>query len=405
MTPESGDGDSPPRPGPTVRDILPRRAPGLRWPIVGATAGVAAAVLLAAVAGYLPGTGPTGSAPSSFASARAAAESAARTFSGGPWQAWWTVGFDPSSPTTLPLNYTYVPIQGSACSYAPLQTGNRTVESSGNVSVGSTSAWSFVFRNSSAVFLLVSVVDGAATLAGTFSGTGCPFAFPEYEPLPTGLVDPTEAAGRAARVGGYAFLAHHPEANVTILGYAAALGIAPPGPYWLVNFTSCPSAPSSSVSGAFFWATVNASSGALLRAANATGPCARIGGTITTPLSEVLAVTPAYVSQVGGTFTYNFSVRSVTAPLRLGDLAMAVQNGAGTPVTPADGRLEVLLPSGALLGVFNLTTQAWESGGSAALANGDTISLSTTQTLSGQGDWLTITGRGTYTGSVSVAIP
>ncbi len=367
--------------------------------------GVAAAVLLATVAGYLPGTGPTGPAPSSFASARAAAESAAGAFTGGPWQAWWTVGFDPSSPTPFPLNYTYVPISGSACSFAPLQTGNRTVEGSGNVSIGSTSAWSFVFRNSSSAFLLVSVVDGTARLAGTFGGTGCPFAYPEYGPLPTGLVDPTKAAGWAARVGGYAFLAHHPEANVTILGYAAALGIASPGPYWLVNFTSCPAASTSSVSGEFFSATVNASSGALLQAANATGPCARIGGMITTPLSEVLAVTPAYVSQVGSSFTYNFSVRSVTAPLRLGDLAVAVENGAGTPVTPADARLEVVLPSGALLGVFNLTAQAWESGGSAVLANGDTISLSTTQTLSGQGDWLTISGRGTYTGSVSVAIP
>lgn len=369
---------------------------------------VAVGVVLATLLGFGVLRWPTAPSPnvaSGFETARADAREAAQGYAGLNWTLWWAVGFVPSSAVTLPVNYTYVALVRAGCSFTTLTTAEREVPGSSNVSQGSTSAWVFGFSDGGSEFLLVSAVAGVTALAGTVNGTTCPDQPPAGAAFPDSAIDPTFASVTAAHAGGTAFLSGHPNANVTLTGVNHLVGAGLLGAQWIVTYSDCPAVTSLQLSGSFFSATVNASTGFLEAASNYTGSCPWVGEVATTPLNLELAVTNAFVASAGSTFWYNFTVRLVVVPMTLGELGFALEGSSGLPLNIPNIDLSVVGLSGSVLGTFDLTSGAWTAGSGASLTAGCVVVLSSPVDLSGQGNWLNVTGRGVFSGSVSLAIP
>ncbi len=369
---------------------------------------VAVVVVLAALLGLgivrFP-TAPSPNATSSFAMAETAAKQAANNYSGQSWTPWLAVGFVPSTATSLPINYTYYAFVRAGCTFSPVNSGVRQLLGSSNVSRGQTSAWLFEFADPSSEFLLVSSVEGAATVVGTLLGPSCPDQFPSAAALPASTIDPEQAAATAAEAGGYRFLSQHPQANVTLSVVNHQVGWSSMGPQWTVIYSDCPTVTSLNFTGDYYVGIVNGTTGAFESAQNLTGSCPRLGQVATIPLANSLAVTNAFTAFAGGTYWYNFTVRTISDPMTLDDLGFQLENSSGVPLGVPAARLSVVGLSGVTLGEFNLTTGVWTLGAGVTLTAGDRFVLESPVNLGGQGDWLNVSGRVLFSGSIGLSIP
>lgn len=377
----------------------------LRWYAVAAVAIIVLVVTASLAAlGDLPGFGTPSNSPSPFTTERTSAEAAARSYGPADLSVRWAVGFAASDSMALPDNFTYFPVRSPACAITSVALADRNVTRASNVSTGEATDWTFVFANTSNHYLVVVVVGGVARVTEGFSGSGCPFASPQFAAVPDTIGGPEVAAGTAAHAGGYAFMARHAAANVTFILNSPGLGSPVTGPRWSIVYSDCPPAASSVRSGAFFEALVNGSTGALDSAQNYTGTCPYLDQVVTTPLSSALAVTSAFESSSGGTNWYNFTVRALSAPITIGSLSAAVQDSTGTNLSLPNAGLTVVTSGGSSLAQYDLLNGSWASGAATALGVGDRFVLTTTASLSGQGDWLQFVGHGYYDGSVNLSI-
>jgi hypothetical protein len=187
-------------------------------------------------------------------------------YQGGGWALLIAVGLDAAVSQSLPINSSS--LETSECSFS-LAAGAPAVISvpaySGNRTTGAAPMWEFVFRNGAENLLVVSVIDGKVTIIGTIGGSDCTSAFGLFTAVSPTVIDSSQAAG-AVSVDAAPFLALHPDANTTfaLLGGISFLGLSI-GPEWTVTMTTCPFGAVTASTGAQFNATVNATSGAVIK--------------------------------------------------------------------------------------------------------------------------------------------
>jgi len=127
-----------------------------------------------------------------------------------------------------------------------------------------------------------------------------------------------------------------------------------------------------------------------------------------TPLGTALALGTPSESQggAGNTHFYNFSVQSAGGGIQLSNMQFQVQTAAGTVVTSAGTwSVTAIGVSGASAGVYSFTTNSWTSGGTTVMNSGQQLVLLTPTATSLSGDNLIVVGTGSYSGTISVAIP
>ena len=121
-----------------------------------------------------------------------------------------------------------------------------------------------------------------------------------------------------------------------------------------------------------------------------------------TPLGSALAVGQASE----GANTYTFAVVSASGGLALNHLQFQVQDHSGGGVALGAGSLlNVTGLAGSNVGKYNLATGTWSTGGTLTVSNAMHIVVFSPTALSSQGYSLVILGTGSFSGSVSAAIP
>jgi len=124
-----------------------------------------------------------------------------------------------------------------------------------------------------------------------------------------------------------------------------------------------------------------------------------------TPLGTALALGPPSEATAGTGHWYNFSVQSAGGGILLNNLIFQVKTVSGNIVTPAGlTTVNVLGLSGSVVATYTYATAVWATNGASPVSNQQTLIFgSTTSNLSG--DTLVVLGTGSYSGSISVAIP
>ncbi len=405
---------APPTPTPLPPPAPPARRS--RAPILIAVAVVVVVVVLIvalALAGILPFFKNGGGGPSTFASDRAAAQSAANGYPGGGWDLIGADGVASTVSISSSTSNLTNGLIGTGCTFSPAvgSPTNLTLGTVTDVSQGVSGSWLFLFKNSAgSSILLVANLDGATTVLGTMSGSTCFGGFLNVlGTLGTNIVDSTQAASTANTAGGSSFLTAHPGAwgsFLIVAGYSY-LGFGS-GPQWTVTYSACPLSPTASGTSAEFTATVNATSGGLLHAATTTVTCTGLGGGGTsgpgnTPIGTALALgTPTVQNLSGYAWNYSVGVTSAASGMTLSNVSLSVTTAGGTPVSLPTATL-VAYSSGAIVGDFSLSSGAWTYGGSATLSSATSFSLYSYQYLGG--DKLVVSGAGAYSGTVSVSLP
>ena len=129
-----------------------------------------------------------------------------------------------------------------------------------------------------------------------------------------------------------------------------------------------------------------------------------------TPIGTALALAPPKEASNGAGATtnhwYNFSVQSASSGLVMSSMNFQVQTaGAGIVAPLAAWTLNVEGISGTSIAVYSMTTGTWTSGGTTALASGDTVVLNVVQAAGVSGDNWIVSGAGSYQGTISISIP
>ncbi|HYK93423.1 MAG TPA: archaellin/type IV pilin N-terminal domain-containing protein [Thermoplasmata archaeon] len=124
-----------------------------------------------------------------------------------------------------------------------------------------------------------------------------------------------------------------------------------------------------------------------------------------TPLGSALAVGPASESVNGSANQYVFAIVSASGGLTLNNLQFQVQNPSGGVVTLTGGSIIVTGLTGAGVGTYTLATGAWSAGGTLTVSNQMHIVLQCTNNLAAAGNSLVVLGTGSFSGSVTAAIP
>jgi hypothetical protein len=378
---------------------------------IGAVAIVVVVIVALAAAGILPFSGNSASSPNpqSFAAGSGAAQNATDAAAGGPWTLLIVLGVATHSTYSGSAgNVTGLAgeLAGSPCSY----TGtNATVPSAppvDNVTQGAAGMWVYLYTNASGATLVVAVVGSSATVVGTLSGGACDLASSGFTPIPsTGIIDSTTASAAAGSAGGYAFLSANPSANATFLllgGYSE--GIASVGPVWAVEYLACALSGSGPASAPSFLALISATTGGVLLSQTTTVTCPSTSAS--TPLGTVLALGGPAEAVQGTSHWYNFSVEAAAGGLTWGNLNFGVESPTGTEVSlPAGSTMTVLSLAGASVATFSFATDAWAGGSTGSVTTQDTLDLSTSASLGGLDDVLTVEAVGGFSGTLSVAIP
>ena len=163
----------------------------------------------------------------------------------------------------------------STCTWSGVST--VTVPgTSGSYSGGKAAGWLFIYWDwGTSTGYYIGVFSGSASYLGEVTGAGCAFFPSPPNPLPSSLIDSTQAAADA-NVNASSYLAAHSSASasfVLIPGWTySAYNFSYTYPAsWTVSYTTC--SPSGGGSGDEFSATVNATSGAVTYSSTSTVSC------------------------------------------------------------------------------------------------------------------------------------
>ncbi len=372
---------------------------------VGAVAVVLLLLLLLVAAPMLTGSGKGGSSTveMTYAHAKPIADNAMANFQGGGWAAVLASGVAPENSTVLPRNLTSVS-SSTNCSLN-LSAGapaNLTVPAfNGTRTSGVAPLWFFIYKNVAGLAAIVVVLNGQATVLGTISGGVCASIFAFLSPIPSNVIDSSQVA---AAVSGAAatFLASYPNASTdyALLG-GLNFGVLSRASQWSVLYTTCPLASSGSNGvGAQFNATVNATTGQVISTQTTTGvSCSSSSGT---PLGSALAFGPAS-STISPPYTnVTYPVSSASGGVSWSDFTASLRTSTGVSV-PSGWLLLAQTSAGATIATFDPTFGAWSGASAAAISTVDQIVLTSTNATAG--DLLTLTGVGSYSGTILLFVP
>jgi hypothetical protein len=247
--------------------------------------------------------------------------------------------------------------------------------------------------------------------------------------LPTPLINSPQAASVAYSSGGSTFVTNHlsydlseiltPTDRISFGGSTTVLSAA-----WEVTYTTCNlgADDGTTLGGAApaeFLATVNASTGSLVRALNLTAvtcPSATPGGGGNgggNTKNSLQNVTVAFVlsQQHAGKYSFwnNGSLITSLTGLTLGDLTVAIENNTtGVAVSTSGLSLEVIDGfTFSVLAVYSFSSNTWNNTGLAFgtfSSNTHILTLSSSMSLKGDKIVLTATASAPATGSVSAPL-
>lgn len=121
-----------------------------------------------------------------------------------------------------------------------------------------------------------------------------------------------------------------------------------------------------------------------------------------TPLGTALAMSQAKEQTKGTNFWYNFSIQSASGGLTWSNLVFQFQTSTGGIITLGSPTITVIGISGANVATY--TAGTWTNGNT-AISNQQQLIVLTTTNMQSQGDVMACLGSGSFSGSVSVAIP
>jgi hypothetical protein len=387
----------------------PQRVAPKVWAALAAVVVVVVVVLVLVLSGVLAPSGSKGPGAGSFSGSRGPAQSAANSAAGGPWTLLLVLGVATHGAYSgSASNVTGIAssVSGSSCTYTPSVGAPSSISEAGvgNVSQGGADAWIYMYTNANGSVLLVTVTGSAATVIGTIAGSSCDLAYSGFTPIPSsGIIDSTTASADAGAAGGYAFLAAHPAANATfalIGGYSIA-GTSI-GATWAIEYLTCALSGAGPSSAPGFLAIVSATTGDVLQARATTVTCP---STSSNPaLGTALALGTPLEGVAGSQYWYNFSVQSASSGLTWAETSFSIQNPAGQTLSlPAGSTASVLNLTGTTIASFGFATGTWTGQSSSFITAQHLVSVSTTETLSG--DTLVVAGTGNFSGEISVPIP
>ncbi len=238
--------------------------------------------------GLVPHSSPAaqGSGALDYFDAATRASAAVTGYAGGGWAVISAVGYTVTVSISIPAHPGPYP----GCDFAPMSSDTPTtivVSPAGTAgSLGTSTAWLFLLRNSTDATVFVAVVHGSAEILGAVVQSHTPAAptctwntlHSWYHPAPADVVDSTIALASTQAAGGSAFLASHPLANLSFVlvgGFTGPMYPAPPAdPTWSVIYSSCPVGSAGTPPGAAFVATVNATSASVTNSTAISGTCA-----------------------------------------------------------------------------------------------------------------------------------
>jgi hypothetical protein len=374
-----------------------------RIPLFIAAAVVVVVVLILLVLILPTGSNSSSAGAQSYSQARPSADGAASNYQGGGWALVLAAGIDSASSETSPLNLSA--LGGANCSFQPapgLSSEITLPAYIGNRSAGLAPAWVFGYRDGAGAIAIVTVLNGHATVLGTLSGSLCTTIFGLLSAIPAGVID-SPAAAKAVAPFAQPFLSLHPNASAefTLVGGISFLGKGT-GPEWEVTYSTCTLGPSASGTGTQFNATVNAVSGAVTY--SQTTPSIACGSSTTsapTPIGSVLAFGSAGLSTSGGYTNYSFLVLTASSGIRWVNLTASVETGSGVTVN-SGWVLDAVTPAGVTVATYDPTTQVWTGSPTQAILAGDSLTLRSSTSLSG--DLLILTGTGSFGGTMTLPI-
>lgn len=368
-------------------------------------------VVALALAGVFTGHGGSNNASTSaqtFSQGLASAQSAANG-QGSGYQPIYADGFSSSVAVTLPLSVLQGALAGGICTFTAISTvASFAIPASGNLSLGSSADWVFIFHGSAGL-LVVTVASGSATALGTLTGSTCLTTFATVQAIPSGVEDSSTASLALDQRGGFAFLRAHATA-ISTLFISGPISVAGHtlSSSWEVGYSACDAA-AAGTSGAEIDASIDAESGTVTSVSNTTVSCGFSTGSPGgsgggNALSADLSLAPPAEASAGTNFWYNFTINAASGGLTYGDLVFFVESSAGQ-VVPISGTMSAIHLTGTTLASYSLTSASWTSGGTTSVSNQDVLSLQTATNIGSAGDLLYVIGTGSITGEISVAIP
>jgi hypothetical protein len=412
---------------------------------MGIVAAVVVIVVIAAVVGGLyaahigpfassssgPGGGASGSGET-YSQAAAAAQPTTSSVSGGPWTLSGGAGVVVSNSVAINATVINATSGGGGCG-TQLLSGASSITSipgtSSSPSSGTSNAWIVYYSNATSALLEVAVFGGTATPLLTQGEYGGCLTGLSGLGLPANYVDSPAAATTAYNAGGSSFVTAHPSFNleeilvpsvtVTYGGYVTTTPAS-----WEISYTDCNLAADdgTTLNGAApaqFTASVNATTGGLVRGLNATTACPSLGpskGGGGPPVKNSLANVTEYFTweqQHMGHAAYwnNGSFYTTLNTLTTGDLTVSIENNTtDAAVSTAGMTLQVITSGGSgyvFLSTYNFTTNTWNDtsvGIGTASSATNILTLNSTSSLKGDNIVLTATNSAPATGSVSAAL-
>ncbi|MGD0588725.1 MAG: hypothetical protein ABSA63_08060 [Thermoplasmata archaeon] len=397
---------------------------------------VVAAVVIAAVA--LSGTvllsNNGGSTAGAYVESSTVTLATAQSFmaltAGGPWNLVAISGID---FTQAYSNDTEPTIAGN-CTFTDF-SGITIPGFTGNYSNGQLENWVFEYVNSagnSAVYLLVQ--GSQAKIVYELGGPDCSFGKVTSTPLPSDLIDSTQAAiALLSTTNASTFVQDNPSANAEFTLFPFFLLGAGGGLEWTVVFTTCDlvNASSGPAQGSFLYGSVNATTGTV---EGTTYTASQGCGFQTPPPSKIpigtaLAVGNPVLSTcaIGSTFTvngctagdYTYTLTVESSTVELGDMVFEVETATGGLYSLASpGGFSVISITGSVdaeypLGSLNFMDMSspflfYGSGitNTTALTSIDTILIDMGNTdPAGIGLTFVVQGTNGYSGSIALALP
>ena len=314
---------------------------------VAAVAVVVVLILVLGFGGILPifhsnskssNSNGNGGALATYGQAVPGANSSVAGYQGGGWALIAASGFAMSEASTLSLNSVGT---SGTCHFivAPGQNANISVPAlSGAMTSGKAPDWGFFYRNGAGEVAVDTYQGGNYNVVG-YIATGCS-AFGLLDPVPaTGAIDSSAALAAVntpSMLGG--FLSSHAVVNMSmaLIGGVSFLGYSS-GAMWELNATTCPAqAPSSTAAGAWFDASVNATSGAVVAGtgSSGSGSCSTSSSSPTTTTYQ-LGLGQGPTNTVGGTY-FDSLVMTTTNGLNTTYLQFEITNAGGTPIFGGD---------------------------------------------------------------------
>ena len=305
----------------------------------------------------------------------------------------------------------------------------------GNYSNGQLENWAFEYVNSagnSAVYLLVQ--GGQAKIVYELGGADCSFGKVTSTPLPSDLIDSTQAAtALLSTTNASTFVHDNPSANTEFTLFPFYLLGGGGGLEWTVVFTTCDlvNASSGPAQGSFLYGSVNATTGvvegttytAFQDCGVPTPPPPKI------PIGTAFAVGNPILSTcaIGSTFTangcnagdYTYSLTVESSSVELGDVLFevatatgglyALASPGGFSVLSITGSVDAEYPLGSLNSMVMSSPFFFYGSGitnTTALTSIDTILIDMGNTNpAGMGLAFVVQGTNGYSGSVTLALP